>query len=285
MRVLNTNEIELRRMSEITTPKKRTYRKAESYIGEVFSRLTVVKITGKNKKGRPIVECKCSCGGIHSVSLELLQSKDTKSCGCLLREQLALPTHLRVATGPKRIESNPEAARARQMRWTKKNPDKVAATARRFRQRHDAKIRAIKAAYFQANKRRITNKKVLRFATDPRFRIEMLLRTRVRKAIQSQMGKKSSATMDLIGCTVDFFLAHIESQFKDGMSWGEIMRGKIHLDHIRPCASFDLLHPAAQLECFNWRNYQPLWKPENLSKSDKLPDGTRGRFAKQPTAP
>lgn len=271
-------------MSEITTPKKRTYRKAESYIGEVFSRLTVIKITGKNKKGRPVVECNCSCGAIHSVSLELLQSRDTKSCGCLLREQLALPTRFRVATGPKRIESNPASARARQMRWTKKNPDKVAATAKRFRQRHDAKIKAIKAAYFQANKRKIVDGLKRRFATEPRFRVEQLLRSRVRKAIHSQIGIKSAATLDLIGCTVDFFLAHIESQFTEGMSWEALMLGEIHLDHKKPCAAFDLMQPAEQLACFNWQNYQPLWALDNLRKSNILPDGTRAKPPK-PTAP
>ena len=41
-----------------------------------------------------------------------------------------------------------------------------------------------------------------------------------------------------------------------------------HLDHIRPCESFDLLDDKQLYVCFNWRNYQPLWGLENLEKQD-----------------
>lgn len=44
--------------------------------------------------------------------------------------------------------------------------------------------------------------------------------------------------------------------------------GNWHVDHIRPCASFDLTDKEQQLVCFNWRNLQPLWSSENISKSD-----------------
>lgn len=42
-----------------------------------------------------------------------------------------------------------------------------------------------------------------------------------------------------------------------------------HVDHIRPCASFDLQDPAQQRECFNFKNLQPLFAKENLKKGDR----------------
>ena len=44
------------------------------------------------------------------------------------------------------------------------------------------------------------------------------------------------------------------------------MYGEIHIDHIRPCASFDLTQESDQLKCFNYTNIQPLWAIDNLIK-------------------
>jgi hypothetical protein len=52
------------------------------------------------------------------------------------------------------------------------------------------------------------------------------------------------------------------------MSWKNY--GKWHIDHIRPCSSFDLSDPQQQRTCFNYSNLQPLWAKDNLNKSNKL---------------
>jgi len=38
--------------------------------------------------------------------------------------------------------------------------------------------------------------------------------------------------MEYVGCTIEEFKAHIEAQFKEGMSWDN--HGKWHIDHIIP---------------------------------------------------
>ena len=38
------------------------------------------------------------------------------------------------------------------------------------------------------------------------------------------------------------------------------------VDHIIPCAAFNLLKTQEQRRCFNYRNLQPLYKKENLEK-------------------
>ena len=50
------------------------------------------------------------------------------------------------------------------------------------------------------------------------------------------------------------------------MSWEKLGRKGIHIDHIRPVASFDLSDPDQQKACFNHLNLQPLWADDNYKK-------------------
>jgi len=53
----------------------------------VFGRLTVTKRDGVDSYGKATWICSCECGGTTSVCGKLLRSGNTKSCGCLQREQ------------------------------------------------------------------------------------------------------------------------------------------------------------------------------------------------------
>lgn len=97
--------------------------------------------------------------------------------------------------------------------------------------------------------------------------VKRLSRNRVNSALKNN--QKSGHTLELLGCSVDFFRKHIESQFKEGMSWDNWSRTGWHIDHIKPCDSFNLKNPSEQRLCFNWSNQQPLWADENLKKSNK----------------
>jgi hypothetical protein len=70
----------------------------------------------------------------------------------------------------------------------------------------------------------------------------------------------------------DFLRTHVESQWLLGMSWGNygFGTGKWHVDHIRPCASFDLSREDQQRACFHWSNLQPLWGIDNMKKGAKI---------------
>mgnify|MGYP001132378696 CR=1 FL=1 len=103
--------------------------------------------------------------------------------------------------------------------------------------------------------------------TDPKWKIMKNLRTRISTAIRGS--RKSASTVSLLGCSVDELNKHLESQFTTGMTWDNYGYYGWHVDHIKPCASFDLTLDSEQKKCFHYTNLQPLWAKDNMNKSDK----------------
>jgi hypothetical protein len=97
------------------------------------------------------------------------------------------------------------------------------------------------------------------------LKLAKAMRGRTRAAVSQ--GRKCASTMELVGCTIEELREHLEAQFGPGMTWKN--RGEWHIDHIRPCVSFDLSDPAQQRECFHYTNLQPLWAHDNLVKHTK----------------
>jgi len=112
-----------------------------------------------------------------------------------------------------------------------------------------------------------------RLEYDNDFKLIKILRSRMRSAISAVKKNdvsKEKSTMELTGCTVDELKKHIEKQFKPGMNWSNHSVKGFHIDHIIPCASFDLTKEEEQKKCFHYTNLQPLWAEENLSKGAKV---------------
>jgi hypothetical protein len=115
---------------------------------------------------------------------------------------------------------------------------------------------------------------------DLNFRIYCRLSTSLRDCLKAVSARKFSKTTDILGCSISDFKLYIESKFEVGMDWDNY--GKIwHLDHIIPRALFDLLKQDQVRACFHFSNYQPMFVTENISKSDKLPDGRRARIVRK----
>lgn len=98
---------------------------------------------------------------------------------------------------------------------------------------------------------------------DPKYRAMMALHCRLYMAVKEKTGK----TMELTGCSKEELITHLESKFTQGMTWENY--GAWHIDHIRPCASFNLEDPGEQKKCFHWTNLQPLWAVDNIRKGAK----------------
>jgi len=107
-----------------------------------------------------------------------------------------------------------------------------------------------------------------KYNTNNNIKISHNLRTRLRKAVSEQRGTKSAKTLEMLGSSIEDLMKHLESKFTEGMTWENY--GQWHIDHIKPCASFNLEDPAEQKKCFHWTNLQPLWAKDNLVKGAKL---------------
>ena len=105
-----------------------------------------------------------------------------------------------------------------------------------------------------------------RMKEDPVFKLTAYMRSRVRHAIYNGFASKKCGTFDLVGCEPLELKECLESQFTDGMTWENY--GKWHVDHIKPCSSFDLTLDEEQRKCFHHSNLQPLWAEDNIRKSD-----------------
>jgi hypothetical protein len=101
--------------------------------------------------------------------------------------------------------------------------------------------------------------------TDPGFLINQRLRARLRKVLLSQNAERLASPYELLGCSVLEFKEHIQKQFVEGMSW-ELKN--FELDHIIPCAFFDLTDVTQQKKCFHYSNFQPLKRDDNNLKRD-----------------
>jgi len=102
--------------------------------------------------------------------------------------------------------------------------------------------------------------------TDLIFKLKDSLRHRIYLALKGI--SKSKRTMELLGCSIEQLKQHLKIKFTKGMSFKNY--GKWHIDHVVPCASFDLSNPEEQHKCFNFKNLQPLWAKDNLEKRDKI---------------
>ena len=98
-------------------------------------------------------------------------------------------------------------------------------------------------------------------------KLKAALRTRTYLAFKQKRYNKNSKTENLLGASYEIVKIHIESQFKEGMSWDN--RSLWHIDHRIPLASAKSEEEIVKL-C-HYTNLQPLWADENIRKSDKMP--------------
>jgi hypothetical protein len=75
---------------------------------------------------------------------------------------------------------------------------------------------------------------------------------------------------EVIGCSPEKLVLYLESKWTEGMSWDNYGVHGWHIDHIKPCASFDLSIKEEQQKCFHYTNLQPLWAMDNYKKHDKI---------------
>ena len=110
------------------------------------------------------------------------------------------------------------------------------------------------------------------FKENPELRVVARLRTRVYTVLKDEGLVKEKEVFDICGCSRNELISHIESKFKEGMSWDNL--SEWHLDHIVPVKYFrdnyNFDDITTQKICFHYSNMQPLWEKDNLTKATNV---------------
>jgi len=139
---------------------------------------------------------------------------------------------------------------------------------RQYRAKNAKELRAYWREYRKTDKGKKHRRDYMlaRRHTDINFKILTNLRNRLKHAINGNLHKEK--TLKLLCCTIEQFRSYLEPKFTTGMSWSNY--GEWHIDHIKPCISYDMSDPVQQAACFHYTNLQPLWAIDNLKKGDAI---------------
>jgi hypothetical protein len=175
---------------------------------------------------------------------------------CSVRSKYGIKSYCKKCGNKKALEryyKNREHNLLKQKEWHYSNREKRTKQLREYSYSH------------RDNRNKYLAKKMKQ---DGQFKIRKNIRDRMRSAMQGK--SKSKNTMELLGCTIEELKTHLEKQFTHGMNWDNYGKKGWHIDHILPCASFDLTDPEQQRKCFHYENLQPLWATDNYKKKDKI---------------
>ena len=153
--------------------------------------------------------------------------------------------------GKVRYAKNADAVKERVRKYAKENREKLSARNRKYVSRNLNKVRKYKREWYREKR-----------ASDPTFRFICGIRHITKEAFKRRGYRKSSRAFEVLGAPHDIVMAHIESLFRDGMSWDNY--GKWHIDHIVPLATAVTKQDVIKLS--HYTNLQPLWAIENLRK-------------------
>jgi len=153
--------------------------------------------------------------------------------------------------------------------WREKNKEKVIAKQREYYHKNRDSINAKRRARYKGNpearKRNVTRVTNYR-DSNITYRINCYISSAVRGSVKD---KYRSKVFDLLGYSLNQLMAHLESQFQEGMTWEN--HGEWHIDHIRPVCSFNFesKNDKEFKECWALSNLRPLWAIDNLRKGGK----------------
>lgn len=265
---------ELLKAERIRRKKDRKRKDYEECIGTKSGTLTAIEVVEIEDGFRLVAECECGNKTTFQGPSKFKISRSCKNKSCtdksrsMMKEANGTARRPRINVEEKRCP-NCEFVKPRSEFYTagkrsstglqsyckecfKYMPSKSIDYSRDYREANKDKMHEIARAYAQ-NRR----------DTDPGYRLRCALGTRLRSAVRKEY--KSAKTMDLLGCDRQFLVKHLESQFEPEMTW-ENYGKEWQVDHIKPCAKFDLTDYEQQKICFHYANLQPLWSTTEIAK-------------------
>lgn len=177
-----------------------------------------------------------------------------KRCKQCRRDYALRTSEKNYARVKKRVTLKSDDVKRYQRNYYQQNKDRLSIVNKKYYVNNKPKIMELAKVYIRERRK-----------VDLQFKIKHCLRSRIQSALNGSL--KIDTTLNLIGCDILKLKEHLASLFNDGMNWDNY--GEWHIDHIKPCARFNLSDTDQQKECFHYTNLQPLWAIDNLKKSDK----------------
>jgi hypothetical protein len=142
--------------------------------------------------------------------------------------------------------------------WFQKNKEYRKQYHKEWREKNKEEYRKYRSNYEKTKK-----------DSDPAYKLACYTRTAIYTCLKERNIDKYKNTFDLLPYTLEELIGHLESKFKEGMTWENY--GQWHVDHIKPMISFDIKEPTDKYfqECWSLNNLQPLWGHDNLSKGSR----------------
>jgi hypothetical protein len=166
-------------------------------------------------------------------------------------------------------KKNIESIKERSKRYRNKNKEHISVQCKEWYERNKDCVIKKSKEYYIKNKKECRKRQCdyinNRLRSEPLYKLMYNVRSYVSLGLKGIV--KCAHTQDLLGCTFEELKVYIESKFTEKMSWNNYNYCGWHLDHIKPCAAFDLTDPEQQKQCFHYLNLQPLWAKENLLKN------------------
>ena len=159
----------------------------------------------------------------------------------------------------KRYEENKISKIKYQKKYSLKNRKKISERNKKWRHENKKKI----------------NKYEKLWRSTPKGKLISFTRGTMARIVVSIKKKKEISAIESVGYTSDELKAHLENQFRDGMTWEN--HGTVwQIDHIIPLSWFiEKLEGQSQeailLNANALHNLQPLLVEENLRKGNKMP--------------
>lgn len=154
-------------------------------------------------------------------------------------------------------QANRESANRIARKWQKSHPEQKKSSVKKWMQEHPEAAKAMQKRAHAKHRKSIK----VRISESVSNKIWFSLReTKARRGWQG-----------LVGYTIDELKAHLEKQFKPGMSWDNY--GSCwHIDHIAPRAAFNFSTPEDIdfKRCWALSNLRPLEAEKNWKKGSRL---------------
>lgn len=157
----------------------------------------------------------------------------------------------------KRYAAIGDKMKANKREWAKANPDAVKEYNKNWAATHKDRVKTAQKKFY----------------SKPENKVPHCLIRAVNRSFGFNIGKDEFEYW--FGCTIDQYLAHIQSLFTPGMSWVNHGSGKRYweIDHIVPLCSVKLCLTEDIKRVLHYTNTRPLWSKMNRVKgasSDKF---------------